>query len=138
MLASIIGFSRISIVGKYKFNEIYINTRMTILQIGFQIMIIMNVVFYDALDNWWHQNGNVIKHVNAFTNDIHEVMDNPFIYLFDNISNLIIIVGNLSTYLPLQMKFKKQSKRKRTMVENNTLMLQQFKINNLKIKTWIN
>jgi hypothetical protein len=28
--------------------------------------------FYDALDNWWHQKGNVIKHVNAFTNSIDE------------------------------------------------------------------
>jgi len=33
--------------------------------------------FYDALDNWWHQNGNVIKHVNAFTNDIDAVIGNP-------------------------------------------------------------
>ncbi len=34
-------------------------------------------IFYDALDNWWHQNGNLIKHVNAFTNDIDEVMGDP-------------------------------------------------------------
>lgn len=53
---------------------------MTRLQMGFQIMIIMNVIFYDALDNWWHQNGNVIKHVNAFTNDIDEVIGNPIYY----------------------------------------------------------
>jgi hypothetical protein len=73
-------FQGFQFVGKYKFNEIYINTRMTRLQMGFQIMIIMNVIFYDALDNWWHQNGNVIKHVNAFTNDIDEVIGNPIYY----------------------------------------------------------
>jgi hypothetical protein len=96
MLASILGFSRISIACKYKFNEIYINTRMTRLQMGFQIMIIMNVVFYDALDNWWHQNGNVIKHVNAFTNDIDEVMGDPkFQFFLDNSSNLIIVVRSV-------------------------------------------
>jgi hypothetical protein len=77
MLVSIFGVSRISIIFKYKFNAIYINTIMKRSQMGFQIMIIMNVIFYDALNNWWHQNGNVIKHVNAFTNDIDEVMGNP-------------------------------------------------------------
>jgi len=114
MLASILGFSRISIACKYKFNAIYINTIMKKLQMVFQIMIIMNVVFYDALDNWWHQNGNVIKHVNAFTNDIDEVMGNPkFQKKNDNNSNLILVVRSFSTYLSLQMKCKKQNKRKK-------------------------
>jgi len=114
MLASILDFSRISIACKYKFNAIYINTTMTKLQMVFQIMIIMNVVFYDALDNWWHQNGNVIKHVNAFTNDIDEIMGNPkFQKINDNNSNLILVVRSFSTYLSLQMKCKKQNKRKK-------------------------
>jgi len=30
---------------------------------------------YDALDSWWHQNENVMKHVNAFTNAIMGSLD---------------------------------------------------------------
>jgi hypothetical protein len=33
--------------------------------------------FYDALDSWWHQNGNVMKHVNAFTHEIDEIVGSP-------------------------------------------------------------
>ncbi len=43
---------------------------------GFEVMIIMNVV-YDALNSWWQQSENVMKHVNASINEIDEIMDNP-------------------------------------------------------------
>jgi hypothetical protein len=51
---------------------------------------------------------------------------------------MILVVRSFSTYLSLQMKFKKQNKKKKTMVENNTLMSQQFKINKKLIKKRIN
>jgi len=28
--------------------------------------------YYNALDNEWHQNGNVMTHITTFTNDINE------------------------------------------------------------------
>jgi hypothetical protein len=31
--------------------------------------------FYDALNNWWYQNENVMKHVIAFTNGSDEVVN---------------------------------------------------------------
>jgi len=30
---------------------------------------------YDSLDSWWHQNENVMKHVNAFMNEIMGSLD---------------------------------------------------------------
>jgi hypothetical protein len=32
--------------------------------------------FYDALDSWWHQNKNVMKHVSIFINEIDEILSN--------------------------------------------------------------
>jgi hypothetical protein len=32
--------------------------------------------FNDALDSWWHQNKNVMKHVNVFINEIDEIVNN--------------------------------------------------------------
>ncbi len=32
--------------------------------------------FYDALDSWWHQSGNVMEHVNASINEIDEIVNN--------------------------------------------------------------
>jgi hypothetical protein len=33
--------------------------------------------FYDALDSWWHQSGNVMKHVSVSINEIDEIVNNP-------------------------------------------------------------
>jgi hypothetical protein len=33
-------------------------------------------LFYDALDSWWHRNGNVMKHVSASTNQSKEIVSN--------------------------------------------------------------
>jgi hypothetical protein len=33
-------------------------------------------LFNDALDSWWHQNKNVMKHVNVFINEIDEIVNN--------------------------------------------------------------
>jgi hypothetical protein len=33
--------------------------------------------FYDALDSWWHQSGNVMKHGSASANEIDEIVGSP-------------------------------------------------------------
>jgi hypothetical protein len=29
------------------------------------------------LDSWWHQNGNVMKHVSTYANETKEIISNP-------------------------------------------------------------
>jgi len=33
--------------------------------------------FYDALNSWWHQSGNVMKHISASINEIDEIVNSP-------------------------------------------------------------
>jgi hypothetical protein len=76
MLVSIFGFSRIPIAYKQKFNAIYNlykddKTTNEILGNDHH-----ECPFYDALDSWWHQNKNVMKHMNVFINEIGEIVSN--------------------------------------------------------------
>jgi len=53
------------------------NTKMKKLQMGFQVMIIMNVL---SMMHWivgGHQSENVMKRVNVFANEIDEFMGSP-------------------------------------------------------------
>ncbi len=67
MLASIPNFSRIPIACKQKFNAIYKQYKD---DNGISSNDCYESLFYDALDSWWHQSENVMKHMNAFTNEI--------------------------------------------------------------------
>jgi len=87
--------------------------------------------FYDALDSWWHQNGNVMKHVSASTSEIDEIMGSPKFKI--NIdSGFKDDVNKESLDRPITLdKVTKQNKRQKinafehfsTTAENNTTML---------------
>jgi len=77
MLATFLGFSRTPIVGKQEFNAIYKQYKYDKIANGILGNDHHECPFYDALDSWWHQNGNMIKHVSAFANEIDEIMSSP-------------------------------------------------------------
>jgi hypothetical protein len=63
MLASIPNFSRIPIAYKQKFKQYKDDN-------GISNNDCYESPFYDSLDSCWHESENVMKHVNAFTNEI--------------------------------------------------------------------
>jgi hypothetical protein len=73
MLATFLGFSRTPIVGNQKFNAIYKQYKIAN---GISSNDHHERPFYDALDSWWHQSGNVMKHVSASANEIDEIVGN--------------------------------------------------------------
>jgi hypothetical protein len=77
MLVSILGFLRTPIAYKHKFNAIYKQYKDD--KVANQTLgnDRHECPFYDALDSWWHQRGDVIKHVSAFANEIEKVIGNP-------------------------------------------------------------
>ncbi len=88
--------------------------------------------FYDTLNGWWHQSGDVMKHVNAFMNEIDEIVNNPkFQTDLDDGSRGDANKKPLNRPITLD-EITKQNKRQNinvlehfsTMVENNTTMLQ--------------
>jgi hypothetical protein len=76
MLASIPGFLRTSIVCKWKFNAIYKQYKDYEIANEISSNDCHECPFYDALDSWWHGNGNVRKHVSASTNESKEIVSN--------------------------------------------------------------
>jgi hypothetical protein len=66
MLASILGFLRTPIAWKCKFNAIYKQYKDDKVVNKISSNDCHECPFYDALDSWWHQNGNV----NAYVNEI--------------------------------------------------------------------
>ncbi len=77
MLATLLGFSRTAIVYKWKFNEIFKQYKNDKIANGISSNDRHECPFYDALDSWWHWSGNVMKHVNAFANEIDEIVGTP-------------------------------------------------------------
>jgi hypothetical protein len=67
MLASTPSFSRIPIACKQKTNAIYKQCKD---DNEISSNDCYEFPFYDALDSWWHQSENVMKHVNVFMNEI--------------------------------------------------------------------
>jgi hypothetical protein len=77
MLASIPGFSRTLIFCKQKFNAIYKQynyDKIANENLGIECH---ECPFYDALNSWWHQSGNVMKHVSTFFNETKKIVGNP-------------------------------------------------------------
>jgi hypothetical protein len=67
MLVSILGFWKTPIACKHKFNPIYKQYKDDKIANEISSNDRDECPFYDALDSWWHQNGNVMKKVNAST-----------------------------------------------------------------------
>jgi hypothetical protein len=61
MLVSIPGFSKTSITYKHKFNPIYKQYKEDKIANEISSNDHHECLFYDALDSWWHQSGNVMK-----------------------------------------------------------------------------
>jgi len=61
MLVSIPGFSKTSIAYKHKFNPIYKQYKEDKIANEISSNDRHECPFYDALDSWWHQSGNVMK-----------------------------------------------------------------------------
>ncbi len=104
---------------------------MTKLQMGVSGNDCHEFLFYDALDSWWHWNGNVMKHLNAATNASDEIMDSPYFQIdFDNGSKVDVSLEPLDRPI-IPNEIKKQNKRQKinvlehfsTMAENNITML---------------
>ncbi len=77
MLVSILGFLKTPIACKHKLNAIYKqykDDKVANESLGNDCH---ECPFCDALDGWWHQSGNVMKHENAFANEIEKVIGNP-------------------------------------------------------------
>jgi hypothetical protein len=77
MLATFSGFSKIPIACKHKFNASYKQYKNDKIVNGISSNDHHECPFYDALDSWWHRNGNVMKHVSASTTKIDEIVGNP-------------------------------------------------------------
>ncbi len=87
MLVSILGFSRFSIAYKWKFNVIHKQYKDDKIANGISSNDRHECPFYDALDYWWHQSKNVMKHVNISTIEIEEVIGSQKSQTyFDNVS----------------------------------------------------
>jgi hypothetical protein len=63
MLSTLLSFSRTPIACKWKCNEIYKQYKDDKITNGISGNDCHECPFYDALDIWWHLNGNVMKHV---------------------------------------------------------------------------
>ncbi len=74
MLASILGFSRISIAYKQKFNAIYKQYKDDKIAIGISGDNCHECPFYNGLDNCWHWSGNVMKNVSVFGNENFKII----------------------------------------------------------------
>jgi hypothetical protein len=61
MLVSILGFSKTPISFKHKFNPIYKQYKDDKITNEISSNDRHEYPFYDALDSWWHRNGNVMK-----------------------------------------------------------------------------
>jgi hypothetical protein len=134
MLGTILGFSKIPIVCKWKFNAISKQYEYDKITNGISSNDRHGCPFYDALDSWWHRSGNVMKHVSAFANEIDEIAGNPKFQ-----TNLDIGFKDDVNKDPLNRPITldgvtKQKKIKKinvfehfsTMAENNITMLQQL------------
>jgi hypothetical protein len=53
------------------------DTRITKLQNGISRNDWNECPFYHTLDNWWHQNENVMKHVTDFVDESDQIMGSP-------------------------------------------------------------
>jgi len=73
MLATLLGFSRTPITCKQKFNSIYKQYKNDKIANGIFDNDCHECLFYATLNSWWHQSGNVMKHVSAFANEIDEL-----------------------------------------------------------------
>jgi hypothetical protein len=62
-VGTFLSFSKIPIVCKWKFNAIYKQYKDDKITNGISGNDRYECPFYDALDSWWHQNGNVMKHI---------------------------------------------------------------------------
>ncbi len=74
MSVTILGFSKILISCKQKFNAIYKQYKDDKIANGILGNDRHECPFYDALNSWQHQNGNVMKHVSASANEIDEIV----------------------------------------------------------------
>jgi hypothetical protein len=77
MLASIFRFLKTLITCKQKFNTIYKQYKDNKIVNKIASSDLHKCPFYDALDSWWHQNGNVMKHVSTYANETKEIISNP-------------------------------------------------------------
>ncbi len=74
MLVSIPRFLRTPIIYKWKFNAIYKKYKNDKIENEILDNDHHECPFYDALDSWWHQSGNMMKHVNIFANEIEKIV----------------------------------------------------------------
>jgi hypothetical protein len=85
MLATLPSFLRTLIACKWKFDAIYKQYKDDKIANGISSNDCHECAFYDALDSWWHQIENVMKHVNASINEIDEIVGSPKFQIdFDN------------------------------------------------------
>ncbi len=88
--------------------------------------------FYDALDSWWHQSRNVMKHVNVSINEIDESVNNlKFQIDLDNGSKGDANKEPLNILITLDEVTKENKRQKINVLEhfstttkNNTTILQ--------------
>jgi hypothetical protein len=74
MSAAIPGFPRIPIACKWKFNAIYKQYKDDKIANGILGNDCHECPFYDVLDSCWHWNGNVMKNVSVFGNEIKKII----------------------------------------------------------------
>jgi hypothetical protein len=127
-------FKDFRITCKQKFNAIYKQYKNDKIANGISGNDRHECPSYDALNSWWHQSGNVMKHVNASANEIDEIVGSPkFQTNFNSGSKDDVSKEPLDRLIILD-EVTKQNKRQKinvfehfsTMAENNTMMLQQF------------
>ncbi len=88
MLASIPKFSKTLIDCKQKFNTIYKQYKDDEIVNGILGNDHYECPFYKALDCWQHQSGNVMKHVNPFTNETEKIVGSlESHFFFNSVSN---------------------------------------------------
>lgn len=77
MVALICGFTQTVVACKKKFNAIYKQYKEDKIAIGILGNDRHECRFCESMEQWWHQNGNVMKHITASANDSSEPVDNP-------------------------------------------------------------
>ncbi len=68
--------------------------------------------FYDALNSWWHWNGDVMKHVSIFANEIEEIVGNLEPQIDFDLFQRMKVVKNQWKNLSPQMRLKIEKKTK--------------------------
>jgi hypothetical protein len=94
MLTKLPSFLRTPIACKQKFNAIYKQYKDDKIVNGISSNDHHECPFYDALNSWWHQSENVMKHVNVFANEIDVIVGNPKFQIDFDIGSRVMLIKN--------------------------------------------